>query len=79
MDAEQKKAVARLKKLRVYGLLSPWWSREEEATFDDWWFLVAHETDMFEQEEESMLDIRSFKSARKWMDDTEHLLSEAER
>ena len=49
MDAEQKKAVARLKKMKVYKLIQVDPGRGEPA-FDDWWFWVAFETDMLEDE-----------------------------
>lgn len=93
MDAEQKKAVARLKKMKVYKLIQVDPGRGE-PTFDDWWFWVAFETDMLEDEcrfdfEEyrkylgheagNALTMRSFRSARKWMAETSHLLSEENR
>lgn len=92
MDAEQKKAVARLKKMKVYKLIQVDPGRGE-PTFDDWWFWVAFETDMLEDEcrfdfeeyhkylgrdAENALTMRSFKSARKWMEETKHLKTKRE-
>lgn len=81
--SEESKALTQLKKLKVYQISA----LEDCQTFDDVWYRVAFETDMFEcydtQAEYNEyfgstegLTFNSFKSACKWLDDTKHLCTE---
>lgn len=81
--SEESKALTRLKGLKVWKIMSD----DAIKTFDDLWYMVAFETDMFEcydtQAEYNEyfgstegLTFNSFKSACKWLDDTKHLCTE---
>ena len=91
MDAEQRRAVARLKRMKVCKVIQTDPGRGEPS-FDDWWFQVAFETDIISDEfefdfgeynrfvgTEGAMDMRSYKSAKRWMAETIDLLSEENR
>lgn len=78
--SEESKALSQLKKLKVYQISA----LEDCQTFDDVWYRVAHEIDMYENVTQAEynkwfgssdgLTYASFLSGGKWLMDTEYLL-----
>lgn len=83
--SEESKAITKLKGMKVYKIMThdPFYYH----TFNDVWYAVAHEVDMYESYTTQHdynewfggshgLQYGSYNSAKKWMEETKHLCTE---
>ena len=78
---EQRLALNDLSRLKIWDLVSDfeYTVTQAPARFDDCWYAVAHECDMWETEGERFftrgeMNDRMYESARRWLENTKKLL-----
>ena len=83
--SEESKAISKLKGMKVYQIMNN--DRCFYHSFEDVWYAVAHEVDMYEAYDTQAdynkwfggshgLQYGSYNRAKKWLDETKHLVVE---
>jgi len=71
LSGEQKKAVSKLRQLKVYQIMN----LDQVYSFDDYWWRCLHEVDIYADEgpEESPLTMQNAKAGARWLRKYQHL------